>query len=401
MKRRILSKLFWTVVLLAIVGFIIYGYLPQPIEVETATPKIGSIAITVDDDGESRIRERYVLSAPVTGKMLRVELDAGDPVIAAETEIVRIQPSDPSLLDARSRAEALARVRVAVAAYAQTSTTVQRAKEALKLAEQDFERAVKLRKSNAMAQAEYDAAENRFRLAMADVRSAESAQRVAQYEIDQAEATVQYIKATYDPNDDNFFTIVSPITGKVLEVHREDSGVVASGTAIASIGDPSDLELVIDVLSTDAVKVCSGDRVIIEHWGGDESLDGVVRTVEPSAFLKISALGVEEKRVNVIADFTDPFQERESLGDGFRIEAKIVVDETPHDSISVPTGVLFRQGEAWQAYRIADGVAELFSVEVGRSNGRRTEVLTGITKSDLLILHPTESIQPGVQVVGK
>ncbi|MEP0059915.1 MAG: efflux transporter periplasmic adaptor subunit, partial [Rhodopirellula bahusiensis] len=157
MKRRIASKVLWSIVSLGVVGFIVYGYLPQPIEVETVKPTVGSIAITVDDDGETRIRERYVLSAPVTGKMLRVELHAGDPVIAGETEIARIQPSDPSLLDARSRAEAQARVRVAVAAYGQASTTVQRAKEAVKLAEQDFERAVKLRKSNAMAQAEYDA----------------------------------------------------------------------------------------------------------------------------------------------------------------------------------------------------------------------------------------------------
>ncbi|WP_436714415.1 HlyD family efflux transporter periplasmic adaptor subunit [Roseiconus lacunae] len=401
MKRRIASKVLWSIVSLGVVSFIVYGYLPQPIEVEAVKPIVGSIAITVEDDGETRIRERYVLSAPVTGKMLRVELHAGDPVTAGETEIALIQPSDPSLLDARSRAEAQARVRVAVAAYGQASTTVQRVKEALKLAEQDFERAVKLRKSNAMAQAEYDAAENRSRLAMADVRSAESAQRVAQYEIDQAEATVRYIKATYDPNDDNFFTVVSPITGKVLEVHREDSGIVASGTAIASIGNPSDLELVIDVLSTDAVKVCAGDPVIIEHWGGDEPLDGVVRVVEPSAFLKISALGVEEKRVNVIVDFTDPFQERNSLGDGFRIEARIIVDETSPDSISVPTGTLFRQGEAWQVYRIIDDAAELTTVQVGKTNGLRTEILPGITKSDRLILHPTQSIQTGVQVVVK
>lgn len=401
MKRKLVNKLFWAVVLLIVAGLIVYGYLPQPVAVETVKPMVGSIAITVQDDGETRIGERYVLSAPVTGKMLRVELNAGDPVVAGETEIARIQPSDPSLLDARSRAEAEARVRVAIAAYGQTSTTVQRAKESLKLAQQDFDRAVKLLGNAAMAQAEYDAAENRLRLAMADVRSAESAQRVAQYEIDQAEATVRYIKTSFDPNVDSFFTIVSPITGKVLEVHRQDSGVVASGTAIASIGDPSDLELVIDVLSTDAVKIAAGNAVIIDHWGGDRPLHGVVRTVEPSAFLKISALGVEEKRVHVIADFVDAFPQRQSLGDGFRIEAKIVVDQTPDNTIGVPTGVLFRQGDAWQVYRITEGLAEPRHVEVGRSNGMHAEILSGINASDSLILHPTESIRSGVRVIGK
>lgn len=400
MRRRIGSNLLWFVVVGTMTGLVVYGFWPQPIEVETVSPQAGAIAITVDDDGETRIRERYVLSAPVTGKMLRVEFDAGDSVIAGETEVAQIQPSDPSLLDARSRAEAQARVRVAVAAYGQASTAVQRAKEVLILAEQDFERAKKLRHTNAISEAEYDAAENRLRLARADIRSAESAQRVAQYEIDQAEATVQYIKATYDPNDDNFFTLVSPITGKVLEVFREDSGVISSGTPIAGIGDPSDLEIVVDVLSTDAVKVRSGDRVHIEHWGGDEPLDGIVRVVEPSAFLKVSALGVEEKRVNVIVDFTDPFQQRSTLGDGFRIEAKIVVDETPAGSLSVPAGVLFRQGEAWRAYRVVDGAAELIDIEIGKTNGLRMEVLSGVGKSDELILHPTEAVESGVRVVG-
>ncbi|QDT11762.1 efflux RND transporter periplasmic adaptor subunit [Planctomycetes bacterium K23_9] len=401
MMSRIGRKLFWILIASGMVALVAYGLIPQPIEVDTVQPTTGSLAITIDDDGETRIRERYILSAPVTGKMLRVELDAGDLVVAGETKIAKIQPSDPSLLDARSRAEAQARVRVAIAAHDQATTAVARAKEALELAEKDFERAKKLRKNNAIAQADYDAADNRMRLAIADIRSAESAQRVAQYEIDQAEATVKYMKASYDPDDDHFFNIVSPITGKVLEIFREDSGVIASGTSVASIGDPSDLEIVIDVLSSDAVKVRLGNPVRIQHWGGEKPLDAVVRLVEPSAFLKVSALGVEEKRVNVIADFTDPFQDRETLGDGFRIEAKIVVDDTPADSMNVPAGVLFRQGKAWKAYRVINGTAEPVTVEVGKSNGISTEILSGVQPSDQLILHPTESIESGVKVIAQ
>ncbi|QDT02115.1 putative efflux pump membrane fusion protein [Rubripirellula lacrimiformis] len=398
MTRRMGSRIGWWIVIAGIGGLIAYGFIPQPIEVETAAPTIGSLAISVNDDGETRIREKYVLSAPVSGKMLRVELDAGDPVMAGQTEIARIQPSDPSLLDARTRAEAQARVRVTTAAYGQAYTVVNRAEEALKLAEQEFERAQKLLPNRAISQSEYDAAENRLRLARADVRSAESALRVAQYEIDQAEATVRYIKSTFDPNDDNFFTLVSPISGKVLEVYREDSGVIASGTPVVRIGDPTDLELVIDVLSTDAVKVQPGSPVIVEHWGGDAPLDAVVRLVEPSAFLKVSALGVEEKRVNVIADFVSPFEDRESLGDGYRIEAQIIIDETPTDALKVPAGVLFRDGERWQAYRVVAGLAELVTVDVGRSNGMETEIIAGLSPDDVLVMHPTEAIQPGAKV---
>jgi HlyD family secretion protein len=263
----------------------------------------------------------------------------------------------------------------------------------------DFDRAQKLIKSQAVSQAEYEASENRLRLAMADLRSAESAQRVAGYEIDQAKAAVDYITSTFDPNEVNLFKIVSPINGKVLEVYREDSGVITSGTPIFRIGDSSDLEIVIDILSTDAVQVRPNDSVIIEHWGGDKPLAAAVRLVEPSAFLKVSALGVEEKRVNVIADFIDPIEHRETLGDGFRIEAKIVVDKTPEDSLKIPAGVLFRQAGTWNAFCIVDGIAEQVEVQVGRSNGIETEVLGGIGPKDTLILHPTETIQAGTRVV--
>lgn len=274
----------------------------------------------------------------------------------------------------------------------------QRAKEILELAKLDFERAKKLIDNRAVSQAEYDAAENRLRLAYADLRSAESAQRVAGYEIDQAKAAVDYITSTFDPNDENLFKVVSPISGKVLEVYREDSGVIASGSPIICIGDATDLEIVIDVLSTDAVKVSLGDEVIIDHWGGDQPLAAVVRLVEPSAFLKVSALGVEEKRVNVIADFVDPMEDRESLGDGFRVEARVVVDETSNDSLKVSSGVLFRQVEQWHAFRVVEGAAELLDVKPGRSNGIETQILSGVAAGDQLILHPTGEIQAGTRV---
>ena len=396
--RRGVSKAIWLVIIAGFAALLAYGFMPTPLDVQIVRPEIGSLQITVNDDGETRIRENYVISVSVAGKMLRVDLQEGDSVLAGETEIARIQPSDPSLLDARTRAEAEARVQVATAAYTHSRSEVDRAKESLDLAKREFERAMQLIESRAMSQSEFDVKDNALRLAYADLRSAESALGVAGYEIDQAKAAVEYITSTFDPNDKNLFKVIAPISGKVLEVYREDSGVVESGTPIVRIGDPSDLEIVIDILSTDAVKVRPGDKVIIEHWGGEQPLAAVVRLVEPSAFLKVSALGVEEKRVNVIADFVDPVEERMTLGDGFRIEARIVVDETPDDSLKVPSGVLFRKADKWHAFRVVEGVAEQLDVVPGRSNGIETEVLSGITKDDPLVLHPSELIQSGTRV---
>ncbi|KAA5547079.1 HlyD family efflux transporter periplasmic adaptor subunit [Roseiconus nitratireducens] len=399
MIRRLTGKLPWLIVLALLVGLVVYGFWPQPIEVQTVTPRRGVLEITVNDDGETRIREKYVISAPVAGKMLRVGLDAGDPVVEDETVLASIEPADPTLLDARTRAEAEARVRVAEAAYAQANATVGRAEEILALAERESERAKKLLAKNAISQSEYDTTDNRLRLAIADLRSAESARRVAQYEIDQAEAAVSYIRSAFDPTDENLFQLIAPIDGRVLNVFREDSGVITASSEILEIGDPKDLELVIDVLSTDAVKVCPGDKIYIEHWGGESTLEAVVRNVEPSAFLKVSALGVEEKRVNVIADFVAPWEQRDSLGDGFRIEARIVVDATSPDTTVVPSGVLYRQREQWHAFRVIDGVARQIDVTIGRSDGLETEILGGIEPDDVLILHPNESLESGTQVV--
>lgn len=396
--RRTTSKLLWLTIAVGLTGFLIYGFTPKPVDVESARPTIGSLRITIDDDGETRVREKYVVLAPVTGKMLRVKLHAGDPVVASETVLAHIEPADPSLLDARTRTEAEARVRVAMASHAQTLAAVDRAKEVLELAKLDFARAQKLLSNNAISQSEFDDAQNHLRVANADVRSAEAAQHVARYEIDQAEAAVRFFQSKYDPSQGNSFSVVAPIHGKVLEVFREDSGTVVAGAPLLSIGDATDLEIVLDILSTDAVKVRPQDKVLIEHWGGERTLNAVVRRVEPSAFLKVSALGVEEKRVNVIADFVDPFDVRETLGDGFRVEAKIVVDETPPESMKIPAGVLFREGNAWHVYRIRNHRAELAEVQVGRSNGRETEILAGLKQDDILIFHPTETIQSGTRV---
>lgn len=409
--RKLISKLFWPIVVVGIIVAIAYGYIPEPIRVETATAKQGSLQVTVDDDGETRVREKYIVSAPVSGKMLRVTLEAGDVVIGGKTEIAQIKPNDPVLLDVRTRAEAQARVRTAEAATLQASAAITRAKEALKLAEHDNKRAKSLRRQKAMSQADADAAEYHERMARADVRSAEFAAKVAAYEIDQANAALRFTEPS-DAEDAEVeaFRLIAPVDGRVLNVLSEDSKVVSAGMSLVELGDTKDMEMIVDVLSTDAVKIRVGDQVHIEHWGGDKELQGTVRRVEPAAFLKVSALGVEEKRVNVIIDFNEPLGEDDSLGDGFRIEARIVVDETDMESIKVPSGTLFRESGAWYVFKVVDQTAKQIAkkttkkiakktvVEVGLSNGLETEVISGVEDSDILISHPSDLIQDGAEV---
>jgi HlyD family secretion protein len=273
-----------------------------------------------------------------------------------------------------------------------------RSQEALELADHAFERAKRLLPQKAISPADFDAAEHLQHIAAADVRSAEFGVKVAQFELQHARAAAARYNAPEQENSREPFLLVSPIDGKVLRVIQEDAGVVAPGTPLLQLGDPQDLELEIDVLSSDAVRIQPGDKLYVEHWGGPQSLDAVVRIVEPSAFLKISALGVEEKRVNIIADFVDPWSVRKTLGDGFRIEARIVVESTAEDAMKVPAGTLFREGDWWQAYRIVNGVAELCTVEIGATNGLETEIVNGLSEGDAVVLHPTEKVRDGVRV---
>lgn len=396
--KRVLRKLPAVLVAAVVAAALAYGFWPVPIEVDVAAAARGTLQVTVNDDGKTRIREKYIVSAPVSGKLFRVELEAGDSVSAGETVLARIEPSDPTLLDARALAESEARVRAAEASGRQAEAALLRAKEAHELAGHDYARALDLVQTKAIPMAEFDATEHRERMAQADVRSAEFGVSVARFELELAKAALIRTQPPAAESDAEApLTITSPITGLVLRVFEENAGVVAPGRPILEIGDPHDLEMVIDVLSTDAVKIQPGAKVVVEHWGGPGELEATVRRVEPAAFLKVSALGVEEQRVNVIADFACPLEQRKTLGDAYRIEARIVVEEAI-DVIKVPAGTLLRRGDAWTVFRIADGRAVSQQVEIGRSNGLETEIRDGINVGDLLVLYPADAVEDGVRV---
>lgn len=396
--KQVRSKLQLLAVVMIVACLLAYGFWPRPVSVDTILVKQGALTVTVDDDGETRIREKYSISAPVTGHLLRLQLHPGDLVVQSETEIARMIPANPSLLDARSQAESEARMRAAEAGKEQANAVLTSAIEVADLAEHSLERARKLASSKSIPEAEMEQAEHEAGQAKANVRAAEFNLKVRTFELEQAVAALTQSTDQTISDQTAAMTIVAPTCGRVLRVFHEDAGVVNAGTPLLEVGNIQDMEMVLDILSTEAVRIQPGAKIFIEHWGGNSTLNGIVRRIEPAAFLKVSALGVEEKRVNVIADFVDPWEARKSLGDGFRIEARIVIDTTSPESLKVASGALFRHGESWHVYRVRNSRAELVPVAIGASNGYETEIREGLDRGEWVILHPTDQVRSGTRV---
>lgn len=398
--RRLITVLF----AVGVLGAIVYGLMPAPIEVDLATVDRGAIRVTVDQDGKTRIREKYVVSAPLAGRLLRIELKPGDEVKAGETVLATIEPRDPELLDARAIAQAEARVNAAESALQRMEPNLEELVAAQEFAEAELARVREARITSPRSVTESEV-ENKllaYRTATAQLRMARHNQEIAKFELDQAQAALLRSRPAGgetggDGNGGWNFTIRSPIDGRILRVFQESTAVVSSGTALLELGNPLDLEVEIDVLSRDAVKIKAGAPVLLEHWGGDKVLQGRVRLVEPSAFTKISTLGVEEQRVNAIVDLVDPPQERLALGDGFRVEARIIVSEA-NDVVRVPTSALFRIGEDWAVFRVIEGEVAETRVQIGMQNGLEAQVLEGLSPSDQVVVHPGDDVQDGVRV---
>ncbi len=383
---------------LAIVAAIVYALWPKPIPVDFDSVVRGPMEVTVDEEGKTRIKERYVVSAPLAGRLRRIELKAGDRVEAGKTLLAVIEPSDPALLDVRSQAEAVARVKAAEASASQAGPNLERAKTALEFAQSDHRRIRQLRERGGSTQQDEENAELLVRTRTEELKSAQFAEQIANYELELAKAALVHTRpdgqSTSEPTN---FEIRSPIDGRVLRVLEESAGIVAPGKGLVTVGDPRDLEVETDVLSSDSVAIKPGAPVRFEHWGGDYPLHGIVRLIEPAGFTKISALGVEEQRVWVLADFIDPLPKREALGDGYRVEARIVTWQA-NDVLKVPASALFRQGDDWAVFCDSGGRARQTHVKIGRNNGIEAEVLDGLSEGDVVIAHPGDKVVDGIAI---
>jgi HlyD family secretion protein len=395
-----------------LVAATVLALLPKPVPADIAVLARGPMRVTIDEDGKTRVTDRYLVTAPLAGTIGRMTLHPGDHVEQGGL-LTTIEATEPPLLDAQTRAEAEARFKAAEASKRQASASANRAKTAAEFARSERDRTAELVSKGSFAQRNLDLAELDLKTREQELESAGFGVRVAQYEVEIARATLERIDAhaavSADPGrgtkqdgkakPDDAGAVVhvnSPITGTVLRVLREHEGVVTPGLSLLELADPDALELVVDVLTSDAVQIERGAMVEIRGWGGDVPLHGRVRLVEPSAFTKISALGVEEQRVNVVIELLDK-PEGVVIGDGYRVEVSIVVWQS-EDVLLLPVAALFRDGERWAVWVVEGEVARLQEIELGRRQGLWVEASAGLEAGQTVIVHPSDAITEGVEV---
>lgn len=379
---------------IALLALIVWGLWPKPVVVETGAVARQALTVRVSEEGKTRVRNRYVVAAPVAGKMRRVPLKPGDPVEAGKTLLTNIEPVAAPLLDPRARVQAEAVVAMHEASRKRTAESLAAARSALALAEADRDRMRSVKRDGSVSESDRDRMEADASIKAAEVRAAEFSLQVIDYELAQARAVLERPDIS---TAGNLVEVKSPVSGRVLKVMQESETVVSPGMAILEIGDPHDIEIEAEILSRDAVTIRLGDPVEIDQWGGDAPLKGRVRRVEPAAFTKISALGVEEQRVIVLSDLIDPPEAARALGDRYRVEIRVAVWHAD-DVLAVPSGALFREGNLWKTYIYQNGRARLTEVEAGHSDGRFTEVLSGLKAGDKVLLHPPDTVGDGTRV---
>lgn len=392
----------WTLrlgILALVMAALVYALWPRPVPVDIATVTRGPFEVSITDDGEARVREVYVVSAPLTGRVMRFDGEVGDRVTADETALTRILPSNPGFLDVRSRAESEALIAAAEAAMSLAEAEVRRAEAVVTYAQAQYDRAEPLASRGTISPAELDRARLALSTDEAALETARAARRVRQFELETARTALIGPEHALDgETEDCCVTVRAPVSGEILRILQESEVVVPAGTPLVEIGDAGDLEIVVDLLSSDAVRVSPGDPVVIENWGGASDLNGAVRRIAPFARTQVSSLGIEEQRVDVMIDITDPGPAWSRLGHGYQADVRIVLRRDT-DVLQVPLGCLFRDGGAWALFRIEDGMARLTTVEVGAINADGAEILGGVAEGDAVVLYPSDRVSDGVSVV--
>lgn len=375
-------------------GLLVWGFWPAPVAVEAAHVTRAPLTVAIEEEGRTRVIDRYTIAAPVDGVTCRLGLDVGDPVKKGEV-LLSIAPMASQVLDPRSRAQAEARVSAANAALHAAQEQASAAIAAADLADDDLVRLQKLAKRKLISQGELDQAITRQATSAAARRSAEFNVDVARYELDAAKSVLKYTGSK--SADVDRVPVTSPIDGRVLAIAQKCEAPVRTGAPLLEVGDPRALEVEVDLLSADAVRINPGMLVYFERWGGDHPLTGVVRTVEPVGFTKVSALGVEEQRVLVISDFTSPAEEWRRLGDRYRVEARFILWHQDN-VLQIPASSLFRYKDGWAVFVIKGNRALRRKVEIGERNGLAAQVTAGLEAGESVINHPGDNVDNGVAV---
>jgi HlyD family secretion protein len=379
---------------LALLGAVIWAFLPQPVAVEVAEVAPRSIDVAVEEEGQARIREVFTISATTGGRLQRIDLHAGDPVVAKETVVAVISPAAPALLDARARAVAEATMAAAQSAVELAEAQVTQAEAALEFMTTEADRTRALYERSASSRRLLDTAILEQKTAQATLESARANLAVRRRELESAAAVLGAADGTRA--DACCVELVAPVSGRVLRVLTESEQVVLPGTPLLEIGNPSNLEVVADLLSRDAVRVSEGSTAVITGWGGPP-LSAHVARIEPSARTKVSALGIDEQRVEVVLNLLGDPKDWQGLGHGFRVIARINLWRGD-GVLSIPVGALFRDGSDWATYVVRDGRARLQTISLGERNDELAQVLSGVQAGDTVILHPSDRISDGIAV---
>lgn len=383
----------------AAISALVYAFIPEPVMVNMTHVTQADLLITIEGEGKTRIHDIYVVSTPIDGRITRIASEPGDIVAAGKTVIANMYPANPTFLDKRLETQAKADVEGAKAALSLARARVKQAQAQLEFEISDFKRTEALFRQQTVSQAHVEKAQLQITTLKAELDTTRSNENVMRSRLEAAKATLlQPDKEEFlDNSSDCQICIHLPVDGKVLRILHKSESIVPVGTPVVEIGNPEDLEVNIEMLSTNAVKVKVGDDALIKRWGGEQDIAARVKMVEPSGFTKISALGVEEQRVNVILSFTDTKEKWRSLGDAFRVEASIIIDKAENATV-VPISSLFRENEQWSVFKVVEGVVGLQSVQVGKRNDRFAEIIKGLNKDELVITHPSNKVEQGVKV---
>lgn len=385
----------------AVGGLLLFAFWPRPVPADFATIERGELVVTVEAEGRTRVRDVYEVSMPVDGRLRRIEVEVGDTVWEGATELVRVEPIFPTILDARARRELEASLEAAESALNLAEAERARAEAELEFAEAEWKRQAELHARGTVSQAALDRARLEVRKQEALLAEARANLEMRRFELNAARARLieplDETGAVSSRGESCCMTLRAPVSGRVLQVFKESAAVVRAGEPLLEIGDDRDLEIVTDLLSTDAVRVEEGAEVIVEDWGGEAPLSGVVRRVEPFGFTEVSALGIEEQRVNVVIDLTSPREDWARLGHGYRLDTVIVLWRGA-DVVTAPLGALFRAEGAWHVFRVEDGIARRVPVTVGRRGDFAVEIREGLAAGDVVIVHPSDRIADGTRV---
>jgi len=399
MKNMVLwrRRVFLAAIALVIAVGLFFGFRPQPVAVDVGMASRGPLRVSVEQEGRTRVVDRYVISAPVAAYAQRIDFDVGDSVAKGEP-LVQLEPLRADVLDPRQQAAAEARLAAAKAAVGAAEQDVEAAKADADLAHNELKRIRKLHADGHIGQDAEDRAKAESERSSARLRSARFAADVARYEMEVARTALRF--AAKPASAQESITVHAPVAGAILKIPRKSEGVVAAGQALMEIGDPRALEVEVDVLSADAVRLQPGTRVEFERWGGEGKLEGKVRVVEPVGFTKVSALGVEEQRVWVIVDFTSPASQWQLLGDGYRVEARFILWEDGN-VLQVPGSALFRDGDGWALFKIEGDTAVKVDVQVGQRNGLHAQILSGVNEGDRVVVHPDDQVHDAVRIMAR